>query len=331
MIQYTIEQLCQNLEGILVGNTNTIIVGPEQLEFAKSNQISIIGNKKYIKQWIESKACAAIVNDNLDIEPGDNKAFIKVKNADIAMANLLDLFAEETPFFETNVHKKAVIDATAIIGEGSKIGANCYIGKDVVIGKNAIVYANATIMDSTIIGDNTIIWSGVVIRERTIIGKNCIIHPNASIGADGFGFRPHPEGKGLIKIPHIGNVIIGNDVEIGANSCIDRGKFSATILGDGCKIDNLVQIGHNCRLGACCIMAGNSGLAGSVTLGNGVVIGGGACITDHVTLGNGVQVGGGSGVMGDFEAGKKVLGYPAIESRDALKQWVVLRKLAKES
>ena len=150
------------------------------------------------------------------------------------------------------------------------------------------------------------------------------------IGADGFGFRPCPE-RGLVKIPQIGNVIIGNGVEIGANSCVDRGKFSSTVLGDGCKIDNLVQIGHNSKLGRFCIMAGNSGLAGSVTLGDGVIIGGSASIKDHTTIGSGAVVGAGSGVVGDVEAGKTMLGYPAVEARMALKQWAMLKRLVTES
>jgi UDP-3-O-[3-hydroxymyristoyl] glucosamine N-acyltransferase len=166
-----------------------------------------------------------------------------------------------------------------------------------------------------------------VIRERSIIGTHCIFHANVSIGADGFGYRPSE--RGLTKIPHIGHVVIGNHVEIGANSCIDRGKFSATVLGDGCKIDNLVQIGHNSVLGRFCIMAGNSGLAGSVTLGDGVVIGGSASIKDHTTIHSGATVGAGSGVMNDVAAGKTVVGYPACDSRDMLKQWVALRKLGK--
>ncbi|NDA65318.1 MAG: hypothetical protein EBY09_01560, partial [Verrucomicrobia bacterium] len=131
--------------------------------------------------------------------------------------------------------------------------------------------SHVTILDECTIGKNTIIWPGAVVRERCHVGSHCILHPNCTIGADGFGFRPCPE-RGLVKIPQIGNVILGNNVEIGANSSVDRGKFSSTILGDGCKIDNLVQIGHNSILGKYCIMAGNSGLAGSVTLGNGVII-----------------------------------------------------------
>jgi UDP-3-O-[3-hydroxymyristoyl] glucosamine N-acyltransferase len=328
---FSIEEINEKLKGIIVGSTTQLITGPEHLELANNQQISFIGNRKYIKLWETSNACAAVINADIELEPGENKAFIKVKNADIAMAELLELFVPDSPEFEHDIHPAAVVHATVTMGTGCKIGAGCYLGKNVQLGNNVTLYANTTILDHTTIGNNTTIWPGAVVRERCIIGSYCIIHPNASIGADGFGFRPSPDGRGLIKIPHIGNVIIGNGVEIGANSCVDRGKFSATVIGDGCKIDNLVQIGHNSKMGRSCIMAGSSGLAGSVTLGDGVIVGGSASISDHVTLGNGVQVGGGSGVLSNFEDGKKILGYPAVEARDALKQWVVLRKLAKEA
>ena len=331
MKSYSIQEINDALKGVLIGNTTQAITGPEQLEQATENQITFIGNRKYIKLWESSKASAAIVNADIELEPGDNRAFIRVANADIAMAELLEMFVVDGPVFDTDIHLTATIHETARIGTGCKIGAGCYIGKDVEIGDHSILYPNVTILDNTIIGGHTIIWPGVVIRERCVIGSYCIFHPNVSIGADGFGFRPRPDGKGLMKIPHIGNVVIGNGVEIGANSCVDRGKFSSTTIGDGCKIDNLVQIGHNCIMGRSCIMAGSSGLAGSVTLGDGVIVGGGACISDHVTLGDGVMVGGQSGVINNFTAGKKVLGYPAIDSRDALKQWVLLRKMVKES
>ena len=308
-----------------------MISGPEQLQQANDQQITFIGNKKYAKYWETSKACAAIINEDIALEPGDNRAFIVVKNADIAMAELLELFIPSSPVFEEDIHPTAIIHTTAVIGEGCKIGAGSYIGKNVQLGKNVVLYPHVTIFDDTTIGANTTIWSGTVIRENCVVGSYCIIHPNVSIGADGFGFRPSPDGKGLIKIPHIGNVVIGHGVEIGANTCIDRGKFSSTIIGDGCKLDNLVQIGHNSKMGRCCIMAGSSGLAGSVTLGDGVIVGGGTCISDHVTLGNGVQVGGASGVINDYGDGKKIMGLPAIDARDALKQWVILRKLVKES
>jgi UDP-3-O-[3-hydroxymyristoyl] glucosamine N-acyltransferase len=330
MKSINIQTIATAIQGTLEGNTELMIASPEQIDFAQENQITFIGSKKYAHLWLSSKACAVIVNEEINLAAVENKAIIKVKNADLAMSQVLDLYADSLPQFDTAIHTTAVIDKSAVIGEGCKIGANCFIGKNVVLGSNVSIYPNVTIFDNTSIGENTTIWSGAVIREKTVIGKNCIIHSNSTIGADGFGYRPSADGRGLVKITHIGNVVIGNHVEIGANTCIDRAKFSSTIIGDGCKLDNLVQIGHNSRMGKSCIMAGSSGLAGSVTLGNGVIVGGGACISDHVTLGDGVQVGGQSGVINNFEAGKKVLGYPAIESRDALKQWVVLRKLAKE-
>jgi UDP-3-O-[3-hydroxymyristoyl] glucosamine N-acyltransferase len=330
MKSYSIQEINDILKGVIVGNTINKITAPEQIENASDTEITFIGNKKYEKFWASSKACAAVVNENISIEPGDNRVFIKVKNADLAMSQVLELYAPPTPLFNVAIHPTAVVDETAIICNGVKIGAGCYIGPKVIIGDNAVLYPNVTILDECSVGKNTIIWSGAVVRERCQIGNDCIIHPNATIGADGFGFRPDPE-RGLVKVPQIGNVILGNGVEIGANSCVDRGKFSSTVLGDGCKIDNLVQIGHNSKLGRFCIMAGHSGLAGSVTLGNGVIIGGSASIKDHTSIGDGAVVGAGSGVTGDIEAGKTMLGYPAIDARDALRQWAILKRLVNDS
>ncbi len=328
MKTYSIQEINDILQGVIIGNTSQNITTPEHLETATDTEISFIGNKKYEKFWQSSKACVAIVNEDISIEPGENRAFIKVKNADLAMSQILNLFAPPTPVFNTDIHPTAVVDETAIIGSGTRIGAGSYIGAKVLLGKNVTIYPNVTILDECSIGENTVLWPGTVIRERCQVGTNCIFHPNATIGADGFGFRPDPE-RGLVKIPQIGNVIIGNSVEIGANSCVDRGKFSSTVLGDGCKIDNLVQIGHNSKLGKFCIMAGNSGLAGSVTLGNGVIIGGSASIKDHTTIGDGAVIGAGSGVTADVPAGKTMLGYPAVEARDALKQWAILKRMVK--
>jgi UDP-3-O-[3-hydroxymyristoyl] glucosamine N-acyltransferase len=327
MKSYSIQEINAFIDGELVGDTNQIINGPEELERADINHITFIGNRKYVRLWETSKACAAIVDEKLKLEPGKNRALVKVKNADLAMAKLLEIFDPGLPQFDVDIHPNATIDKTAIIGKGCKIGANSFVGRDVVLGDGVILYPNVTILEKTKIGMGTIVWPGTVIRERCVIGAGCIFHNNVSIGADGFGYRPSEDGRGLVKIPHIGNVIIGNGVEIGANSCVDRGKFSSTILGDGCKIDNLVQIAHNCILGRSCIMAGNSGLAGSVTLGDGVIIGGSASIKDHTTIHSGAVVGAGSGVMNDVPAGQTVLGYPACEARDMLKQWVAIRKL----
>jgi UDP-3-O-[3-hydroxymyristoyl] glucosamine N-acyltransferase len=329
MKSYSAQAINTLLKGELIGNTKQFIEGPEQLEKAQINHITFIGSQKYIKLWANSKASVAIVNENLTVEPGENRALIKVKNADLAMAKILDLFNPPAPVFDNNIHPTAVIHETAKIGKDCKIGANCYVGKEVELGQGVILYPNVCVFDETIIGEHTIVWSGTVIRERCIIGNHCIFHTNVSIGADGFGYRPSDDGRGLVKIPQIGNVIIGHYVEIGANSCVDRAKFSSTIIGDGCKIDNLVQIAHNSVMGRSCIMAGHSGLAGSVTLGDGVIIGGSASIKDHTTIHSGATVGAGSGVVGDVEAGKTVLGYPAQDARDMLKQWVAMRRFMK--
>ena len=329
MKSFSIEEITSLVQGELIGNCKDLIFAPEQIENAKKGNVTIIGNSKYTRLWETSNASMAIVYEGIKILPGEGKAFVKVKNADLAMAILLDAFEPEPPYFDSDIHPTAVVNKTAKLGNGCKIGANSYVGKNVTIGYNVVIYPNVSIFDNTSIGNETIIWSGTVIRERSEIGSQCIFHSNVSIGADGFGYRPSIDGRGLVKIKHIGNVVIGNAVEVGANSCIDRGKFSATILGDGCKIDNLVQIGHNSVLGKCCIIAGNSGLAGSVTLGDGVIIGGGASIKDHVTIHSGATVGGGSGVISDVEAGKTVIGYPACDSREKMKQWVALRKLGR--
>ena len=326
---FTLHQINEVIKGEILGNLSQGISGPEQIEKAENHQITFIGNSKYAKLWNSSNAGAAIINSNIDLEPGDGRAFLKVKNPDLAMAKVLELFNPSPPVFEEEIHSSAVVHHSAQIGKGCKIGAGCYIGKNVVLGEGVVLYANVSVFDETRIGDGTVIWSGTVIRERTEIGKACIFHSNVSIGADGFGYRPSDDGRGLVKIPQIGNVVIGNAVEIGANSTVDRGKFSSTVIGDGCKIDNLVQIAHNCVLGRSCIMAGSSGLAGSVTLGDGVVIGGSASIKDHVTIHSGAQVGGGSGVMNDVPAGKVVVGYPATDCKEMFKQWIALRRLAK--
>ncbi len=327
MIKFTIEEINQAVNGTLAGNPTILISGVEQISEATKNQLTFIGEKKYIKLWGQSNASAAIVNDNLDIEPGKDRALVRVADADLAMAIVLQMYEPEPPKCEPGIHSTAVVDSTAVIGAGAAIGAGCYIGPGVVIGVNTKLYPNVTVLDDTGIGSETIIWSGTVIRERCRIGNHCIIHPNVTIGADGFGYRPSPDGRGLVKIPQIGTVEIGDGVEIGAGSCVDRGKFSATSIGDGTKIDNLVQIAHNCKLGRSCAIAGHSALAGSVTLGDGVMMGGGARVKDHVTIGAGARLGGNTGVISDVAPGKTRLGVPADDLRHTLRLWAAQKQL----
>jgi UDP-3-O-[3-hydroxymyristoyl] glucosamine N-acyltransferase len=327
MKQYTTEQINQAVNGRLDGSPTIMITGVEQISEATTNQLTFIGEKKYIKLWDQSHASAAIVNNILDVEPGKNRALFRVADADLALALVLQLFEPEPPKCKPGIHSTAVVDPTAKIGEGATIGAGCYLGSRVVIGRNTTIYPNVTVLDDSSIGSQTTIWSGTVIRERCRIGNNCIIHPNVTIGADGFGYRPSPDGRSLVKIPQIGTVIIGNSVEIGAGSCIDRGKFNATSIGDGTKIDNLVQIAHNCKIGRSCVMAGQSGLAGSVTLSDGVMMGGGARVRDHVTIGDGAKLGGNAGVISNVAPGKTLSGFPANDHRQILRLWAVQKKL----
>lgn len=325
--QFTVVEICQRVDGQLVGNPTVVISGVEEISLAQAHQLTFVGGKKFIKLWDRSRASAAIVNDNLDLEPGPDRALIRVVDADLAMAQVLQLFAPEPPQCGPGIHATAVVDESAEIGEGVTIGAGCYIGPRVVLGARVLLYPNVTVLDDSIIGSGTVIWSGTVVRERCRVGQNCIFHPNVSIGADGFGYRPSPDGRSLVKVPQIGTVEIGDAVEIGANSCVDRAKFSSTRIGDGTKIDNLVQIAHNCILGRSCVIAGQAGLAGSVTFGDGVMMGGGARVKDHTTVGSGVKIGGNATIFSDVEPGKTVLGTPADDARDAMRQWAALKQL----
>jgi len=327
MKKFTIEEINQAVNGILVGSPKIMITSVEQIFDATKNQLTFIGEKKYIKLWDQSRASAAIVTDSLDVEPGKDRALVRVADADLALAQVLQLFEPEPPKCEPGIHSTALVDSTADIGAGATIGAGCYIGSGVVIGTNTKLYPNVTVLDDSSVGNETIIWPGTVIRERCRIGNYCIIHPNVTIGADGFGYRPSSDGLGLVKIPQIGTVKIGDGIEIGAGSCVDRGKFSATVIGDGTKIDNLVQIAHNCKIGRSCVMAGQSGLAGSVTLGDGVIMGGGARVKDHVTVGAGVKLGGNTGVIRDVAPGKTLLGLPADDYRQTLRLWAAQKQL----
>lgn len=328
---YTVYELANLLEGRLIGHTEQLISEPEQIESSKSSSITFIGHKKFIPLWGKSQASAALIDQSLKLtDPGDNKAFIEVENADLAMAKLLDLYAPDEIKLIDKIHPSATVDESAFLDEGVSIGANSYIGPKVKIGKNVKIYPNVTILDEVEIESHTIIKSGTVVAERCIIGHYCILHANVSIGSDGFGYRPSPDGRGIVKIVHIGNVVIGNQVEIGSGSCVDRGKFSSTTIGDGTKIDNLVQIAHNCKIGRACMIAALCGISGSVTLGDGVIMAGQAAIKDHITIGNGVTIGGRSGVMNDIPDGKTILGYPAIEAKETLRQWASLRRLGKK-
>lgn len=327
MKEFTIALIASEIGGRLVGDGAVAINGLQFMAEAKPGQLTFIGQKKYANAWASSKASAAIVTDGIAVEPGPNRALVFVADADLAMAQLLELFEPSPPELAPGVHPSVNIHPLAEIAASASVGPGCCIGARVKIEAGVRLYPNVTVMDDCRIGQGTVIWPGTVVRERCELGAQCIIHPNVTIGADGFGYRPAPGGKGLVKIVHIGSVRIGNAVEIGAGTTIDRGKFGATEIGDMTKIDNLVQIAHNCRIGRCCVIAALCGISGSTTLGDGVMMGGQAGAADHVKIGNGVKLGGRTGVMSDIPDGSTMLGMPARDAQTTLRIWAAEGKL----
>jgi UDP-3-O-[3-hydroxymyristoyl] glucosamine N-acyltransferase len=258
----------------------------------------------------------------------DGPSVILVKDPYPSFLNLIPLFFEER-VGPPGIHPTAIIDASAVIGDGASIGAGCYVGPSTVIGKNFTMHPNARILGEVTIGDSVTLHSGVAIRHGTQIKDRVTIHDNAVIGADGFGFTPDAQ-LGLRKVPQIGIVRIESDVEIGANSCIDRGAFGPTIIGRGTKIDNLVQIGHNAVLGNFVIVCGQVGIAGSTSIEDGVVLGGHVGVADHITIAKGARVGGGSSVISNLSTPGDYMGYPAIPATEWRRIQVSLRKMVRQ-
>ncbi len=326
---HTTSQIAKHLGGQLKGRADLTIESLEEISCAESGQMTFIGSAAYASRWQTSRASAAVISNGLNADPGHDRALIVVQDADLAMAELLVLFAPISPPPDGGIHESAIVAASATIGESVHVGPHCVIGPEVQIGDGSVLHASVTIMHNSHIGCHCVLWPGVVIRERCRLGNRCVIHSNVTIGSDGFGYRPNSDGQGLTKIPHIGTVELGDDVEIGANSAIDRGKFSATQLGTGCKIDNLVQIAHNCRIGQAVVIAGSTGIAGSVTIGDGAILGGMVGVKDHVTIGAGAQLAGGAHVLTDVPPGKIWAGRPAQPCRQASREYASIRRLPK--
>ncbi|MBI1370920.1 MAG: UDP-3-O-(3-hydroxymyristoyl)glucosamine N-acyltransferase [Planctomycetes bacterium] len=314
--------------GELLGPGDIAIGAMEATQHARTGQLTFIGSARYAAQWATCAASAALIASGIDLVPGEGRALIRVKNVDLAAATVLEALAPAPVRPACGVHPSAQIDPTATLGDDVRIGPHCIVGPRVSLAAGVELHGNVSVLDDSRIGEGTVIWPGVVIRERSILGARCILHANVVIGADGFGYRPSADGKSLVKIPQIGYVQIGDDVEIGAGSCIDRGKFSATVIGSGTKIDNLVQIAHNVRIGRCVVIAGLSGISGSVTIGDGAMLGGGVGIADHVTIGRGVKIGAKAGVMGDIPDGETWYGMPAQPDKIAVRQFLTLKQLA---
>jgi UDP-3-O-[3-hydroxymyristoyl] glucosamine N-acyltransferase len=258
-----------------------------------------------------SKAQAAIVADKSANADGRLNAMIVTTDGRAALAKLTSLF-DRGPAHASGVHPSAIVAPDATIGEGASIGPFVTIGPRSRIGARTVVLANVSIGADVTIGDDGLIYSGVRIGDLVTIGARAIIHFNAAIGSDGFSFVPGGKGGMPARVHSLGAVAIGDDVEIGANTTIDRATLETTRIGDGTKIDNLVQIAHNVQIGRSCLICGMVGISGSVEIGDGVLLGGGVGIADHVKIGKGAMVAAGSGVGTNIAAGIKVSGYPAM-------------------
>jgi UDP-3-O-[3-hydroxymyristoyl] glucosamine N-acyltransferase len=327
----TTGDLARRVSAELIGRDDLRIDGLEAMEAAGPSMLTFIRSGEYARRWPTSRACAALVTRGIDVPGHDasTKALLVVPDADLAMISCLELFALTAPPITPGRHPTAVVDATAMVDATAVIGPWCVIEAGASVGAHVRLGPHVVIGRDAHVGAGTVLHSGVSIGERCIVGRGCIFWSGVVIGADGFGFRLAPDGRCVVKIPHIGNVIIGDGVEIGANSCIDRGKFGSTRLGDGCKIDNLVQIGHNCQLGRSCLIAGQSGVGGSTIMGDGCIVGGKVGITDNLHIGPGVRIGANSGVSGHVPARETIFGYPAARLTDMRRVVAAWHKLPK--
>jgi UDP-3-O-[3-hydroxymyristoyl] glucosamine N-acyltransferase len=290
-------------------NLNQKITDVATLEKAEKSEISFVNAAQYLEKLAQSRVGFCFIEEKFLSKIPQGLVALVHKNPYFAYAQIAQSFYEEKipEFFENKL-----IHPTAKIGEGTRIAPNAYVGKNVVIGKNCFIAPNASIMDGCVLGDNVAINASAVV-SFAVIGNNSIIYNGAKIGQDGFGFA-HNAGVNH-KIIQLGIVELGNFVEIGANSCVDRGAIENTIVGDGTKIDNLVQIGHNVRIGKGTVIAGCAAIAGSSKIGNFVQVGGGANIAGHITINDGVKIAGMSGLMRDVEPMGVVAGIPALPIR----------------
>ena len=331
--RYSLEELAQLVGGILTKASDVIVdkVAPPKL--ADETTLALAMNEEEIENIAQSKAKAVLVPLGVNLE---GISTIEVERPRLAFMKLLNAFyiAPDTP---RNIHPSAHIDPTAKIGENVSIGANVFVGRNAVIGDNTALMPNVYVGKEAKIGDNCLFHPGVNIGDFVVVGSRCILHHGVSLGADGFSFvteapnnieQAKKEGAikevntdvKVFKIPSLGSVVIGNDVEIGANTCIDRGTVENTIIGDQTKIDNLVMIGHNCRIGKACTIVSQVGIAGSCIIGDRVVIAGQAGLKDHIEIGDDSIILAQAGVTKSFPRKSVVMGAPAVLRKDFIKR-----------
>lgn len=323
----TAAQIAEVVNGTVEGNSAIEVSTVSKIEDASSASLCFLSNKKYGHYLQTTSAGIVLLDDSFTDIPKD-LTVIRCSHPYVAFCTILiQYFDYKDP--NTAIHPTAVIEPSATIGKNCHIGSHAYIGNNVRIGDNSKVMANSCIYEDTTIGKNTSIRSNVSVYYQSIIGDDCLIHSGAVIGSDGFGHAPLPDGT-YIKIPQIGNVVIGNKVEIGSNTSIDRANMGSTVIKDGCRLDNLVQIAHGVELGENCIVAGGVCIAGSAKIGPNCVFAGQSGVVGHVTVAAKTTLGGQGGINKDVkEPGGIFTGSPHLPFKDEMKSRVLWRNLPK--
>lgn len=324
-MKFTAKQISEVINGIVEGDQEITIQKVSKIEEGEPGSISFLSNPLYTHFIYTTKASVVIVNKSFIAEHPVNSTLIRVDSAEVAFGKLLELY-NQIKDNKRGISKQCFIAESAALGENLYVGEFAYIGENTGIGNNVKIYPQVYIGDNTRIGDNTILYPGVKIYSDNIIGKNCIFHAGVVIGSDGFRFVPQNEGNK--KIPQIGNVVIQDDVEMGANCAIDRATLGSTIIRKGVKFDNLVHIAHNCEIGENTYIAAGTGIAGSTKLGKNCLISGHVAMAPHLTIADNTSMGGATGVSKSLtKPGLSYLGSPAMEVSKFRKSIVHFRNL----
>ena len=324
-MEFTAKQIAQFIQGKIEGDENATVNTFSKIEEGKPGAITFLSNPKYTHFIYNTQASIVIVNEDVEFEQPVNTTLIRVKNAYECIAKLLQLYASVQP-------KKTGIDSLAFISEKAKVGENCYVGAFAYIadgaevGNNCQIYPHAYIGEGVKIGDNALIYPHVTIYKGCVIGNNVTLHAGCVIGSDGFGFAPTEQGYD--KIPQIGIVTIEDDVEIGANTCIDRSTMGTTIIHKGTKLDNLIQIAHNVEIGSNTVMASQVGIAGSAKVGDWCMFGGQVGVAGHISIADHTQIGAQAGITGTVKKeGETIIGSPAWDAKGFMKSAAIFRRL----
>jgi UDP-3-O-[3-hydroxymyristoyl] glucosamine N-acyltransferase len=325
-MEFTAAAIASFLKGEVEGDSGKVVNTVAKIEEGHDGALSFLANPKYEHYIYTTKSSVVLVNKSFVPTSKVEATLIKVENAYEAFASLLQLVDQSRPR-KKGIHPTAVIEPSARIGEGAYIGAYAYIGENCILGDNCSVYPHVYIGDNSKVGNGCTLNPGVKIYHECVLGEEVTIHAGTVIGSDGFGFAPQSENE-FMKIPQIGNVVIEDHVEIGANVAIDRATMGSTIIRKGVKLDNLIQIGHNVEIGENTVIAGQTGISGSTKIGKNCMFGGQVGIAGHLKIADGTKIGAQSGIPGDVKKENSILlGYPAIDHREFLRCAVVYKRL----